>query len=193
MRLPSTLAIAVCGTAFLFWLIYALIHTRDAATPTGAENIAIDFIRTIRTEETHSKQRALVRPQRLEAQVPPPPPLSPLKPPPLEAPIENPTLETFDFAGLLASAPIDGDALALVRVLPHYPPRALQRGIEGWVLLEFSIDALGTPLSPRIIESEPKGIFDSAAIAAVKRWRYRPSDNQQSPLIRQRIRFQLAQ
>ena len=53
------------------------------------------------------------------------------------------------------NAPVDGDTLAIVRVLPRYPSRALSRGIEGWVLLEFAIDELGLAVNPVVIESEP--------------------------------------
>ena len=36
--------------------------------------------------------------------------------------------------GLNLNAPVDGDALAIVRVLPRYPNRALSRGIEEFNL-----------------------------------------------------------
>ncbi len=184
--------LALCGTLFLFWLMLTLINTRTTDTPPLAQSISIDFIRTIREESTQTKQRKPPRPRAAEEEPPPPPPPANLKPPPHPVPINAANLGAFDYSGLFSGAPVDGDALALVRVLPHYPARALQRGIEGWVLLEFSINTLGQPLAPRVIESEPKGIFEAAAITAVKRWKYRPSNTKNPPLIRQRIRFQLA-
>ena len=93
------------------------------------------------------------------------------------------------------SAPIDGDALALVRVLPRYPARALSRGVEGWVLLAFTIDALGVPINPVVIDADPQGIFDRAALQAVRKWKYRPMiENGRAvprPNVRQLISFEI--
>jgi protein TonB len=103
----------------------------------------------------------------------------------------------FDLAGLNLNAPVDGDTLAIVRVLPRYPSRALSRGIEGWVLLEFAVDELGLAVNPVVIESEPPGIFDRAATSAVKRWKYRPMIEdgrpRMRPGVRQLISFEIAE
>ena len=36
----------------------------------------------------------------------------------------------------------DGDYLPLVAIAPQYPTRAAQRGIEGWVLVAFTVDGV---------------------------------------------------
>lgn len=66
------------------------------------------------------------------------------------------------------------EALALSQVAPTYPSRALQRGIEGYVLLEFDIDEAGRVINPRILDAEPEGIFERAALNAIERWRFQP-------------------
>ncbi len=68
----------------------------------------------------------------------------------------------------------DRDALPLVRVEPEYPPRAVERGIEGWVQLRFDITAAGAVAGAVVVDSEPEGVFDEAALRAVSRWRYNP-------------------
>jgi protein TonB len=72
----------------------------------------------------------------------------------------------------------------------------LSRGIEGWVLLEFAISPLGQAIEPSVIDADPKGTFDRAAINAVKRWKYRPMvENGKAavrPGVRQLISFQIA-
>jgi len=60
----------------------------------------------------------------------------------------------------------------LARANPEYPRAALQRGVEGSVLLEFSIDGSGNVVSPRVIESRPRGVFDAAALEALSKWKY---------------------
>ena len=62
----------------------------------------------------------------------------------------------------------------LVKVLPIYPRRALARGIEGYVIVEFVITSTGLVTDPQIVEAEPPVIFDRAAIAAVLKSKYKP-------------------
>lgn len=77
----------------------------------------------------------------------------------------------------------------------RYPLRAQERGIEGWVEVEFTVAADGTTRDPVITAAEPEGVFDEAVLEAVAAWRYdprvvagRPVDQQ----VQARIRFQLA-
>jgi protein TonB len=62
----------------------------------------------------------------------------------------------------------------LVRIAPDYPPRALQRGLEGWVQVQFTITATGTVKDAVVVNAEPKQIFDDAALKSIARWRYNP-------------------
>jgi protein TonB len=69
---------------------------------------------------------------------------------------------------------IDRDVIPLVRVNPTYPPREQARGIEGWVIVQFNVTAAGTVRDAIVVESEPKSLFDAAALEAIGRWRYNP-------------------
>src|ERR1051326_8628694 len=68
----------------------------------------------------------------------------------------------------------DQDVMPLVRINPDYPPRAQSRGIQGWVVVQFTITPAGTVKDAKVVEGEPKGVFDDAAVAAVSRWKYNP-------------------
>jgi len=68
----------------------------------------------------------------------------------------------------------DGAAVPVVREEPRYPESALRRGIEGRVLVSFTITENGLVENARVIAAEPKNIFDAAALKAVRRWRYDP-------------------
>ena len=59
-------------------------------------------------------------------------------------------------------------------VSPEYPAVALQKGIEGWVQVEFSIGTEGEIIEPRIIAHSPSAIFDRNVLGAIKKSRYRP-------------------
>jgi periplasmic protein TonB len=76
-------------------------------------------------------------------------------------------------------APLDLVALAghlkqLHGAPPEYPSNALQRGVSGSVLISFTVDAKGAPRDVEVVQSTPAGVFDRAAVSAVKRWRYAP-------------------
>jgi len=68
----------------------------------------------------------------------------------------------------------DRDVIPLVRIQPDYPARAASRGVEGWVKVQFTITPAGTVRDPVVVDSEPEGTFDKAAINAVLRWKYNP-------------------
>jgi protein TonB len=74
--------------------------------------------------------------------------------------------------GMVAGS--DRDVLPLVRIAPEYPPRAVSRGIEGWVQVQFTITATGTVKDAKVVAADPPGIFDDAALKAIARWRYNP-------------------
>jgi protein TonB len=62
----------------------------------------------------------------------------------------------------------------LERVDPAYPDTARKLRQEGTVLLEAVITASGAVDEIRVVASRGP-LLDSAAIAAVRRWRYRPA------------------
>ena len=46
------------------------------------------------------------------------------------------------------------------------------RGIEGWVLLEFSVDPIGRVRNAPVIEASPSPGFKKPALAVVSRYKY---------------------
>ncbi|MXY55396.1 MAG: energy transducer TonB, partial [Gammaproteobacteria bacterium] len=64
--------------------------------------------------------------------------------------------------------------LPIVRVQPTYPRRALTRGIEGWVLVEFVVTETGTVRDPVVLVADPPGFFERAALRAVVKFKYKP-------------------
>ena len=197
-RVMGVVLLAAGVTIALFLVMKVLVTGQEYKIEEEFASIGINFVRVERDEESRTKDRALKRPSKAEPEEPPPPPklLQPNRPNVDKASMSA-DMGAFDLAGLNLNAPVDGDTLAIVRVLPRYPSRALSRGIEGWVLLEFAIDELGLAVNPVVIESEPSGIFDRAATSAVKRWKYRPMIEdgrpRMRPGVRQLISFEIAE
>jgi protein TonB len=77
---------------------------------------------------------------------------------------------------------------------PIYPPLAIEKGLEGTVLLEVEIDKEGYVSKVRIIQSSGHSILDRAAERAVKRWKFEitsPDGGPVNPVIEIPIRFTL--
>ena len=68
----------------------------------------------------------------------------------------------------------DGEYLPIVKVNPQYPRKASQRGIEGWVIVEFTVTENGTVEDAFVHSSDPPGIFDRAAVNAALKFKYKP-------------------
>lgn len=84
-------------------------------------------------------------------------------------PIEPPHNENAD----RDSNGLTKGVVVLERTPPEYPERALARGIEGRVTVEFIIKPNGDVADLTIVNAEPGEIFNEAALAAIKQWKFK--------------------
>lgn len=85
-------------------------------------------------------------------------------------------------------------ARPLGRAPPRFPARAQRDGINGFVVVQIHVDASGQVKDVRVVDSQPAGIFDEAAIDSVRRWTFVPASADgvpQASWLRQTLRFQL--
>jgi TonB family protein len=73
---------------------------------------------------------------------------------------------------------------------PKFPVSARERGISGWVEMEFVVKPDGSVSEVLITAAEPSGIFEQAAIDAVRKWRYQPVVREGAP-VQQRARLRM--
>jgi TonB family protein len=66
------------------------------------------------------------------------------------------------------------EAKLIRRVTPDYPSAARRDGIEGSVDLDVTVSAQGTVKEVSVAHAEPADVFDKAALAAVRKWKYDP-------------------
>lgn len=168
----------VVGTVVTFNLLWVMQYLIVMGVPAlGDERTVrfVDFVRVQRDERTETREE---KPQ---------PPPSPDAPPPDQPERQMENMALGAGAGIGVTAPpvahnpvvgrdplfSDGEYTPIVRVAPNYPRRAEQRGLEGYVTLEFTVTRQGTVRDARVIESS-NSVFDSAAVEAVMRFRYRP-------------------
>jgi len=57
-------------------------------------------------------------------------------------------------------------------VEPDYPRSAAARGLAGWVEVGFTVEPSGRTRDVRVLGAEPPGVFNEAALTAVRRWRF---------------------
>jgi len=170
----------------LLFLMQALVASGQTAITEKTETRVIDFVRVKREERLETKRSKPDRP-----------------PNPDDAPPEAPQPSMDDSADFgdgaatveaVQNAPVpvgdvdinvspgfgitagsaDGDYLPIVKVAPVYPRRAVDRGIEGYVIVEFTVTRTGAVRDPRVVEYHPSTIFNKAALAAALKFKYKP-------------------
>ncbi|WP_185964275.1 TonB family protein [Aliikangiella marina] len=94
--------------------------------------------------------------------------------------IETNSISQSIYGGGLDKAPS-------IRVEPHYPMKARYKGIEGSVTLQFDINELGETTNIVVVESNPKGVFEKASKKALKKWRYKKSESEESVAAKNQI------
>jgi TonB family protein len=75
---------------------------------------------------------------------------------------------------------------------PKFPASTRNRGMSGWVELEFTVRADGSTGDIVVTNSSPRKTFDNAAALAVAQWRYKPVIRDGKPIAQRaavRIRF----
>lgn len=184
---------AIIVTFGLFYLMQALILGKD--TKLGeASGTMIDFVRLKKDSDVETKKRKM--PDKKEPEEPPPPPdlsMSRSSKPSQEMGEMAFAIDVnVDVGGTdVAIAAADSDVVPIVRVNPQYPLRASERGIEGWVAVEFTISKLGTVKNPRVIGSHPSSIFDRSALKAIRKWKYNPKIEDGEPVERPGVKVRL--
>lgn len=198
MRYLSGLGLGVVTTIMLLYLMQSLIQSEKSALNEGVKGKLIDFVRVQEDVEVQT---------RIRKPTPPPPPDEP--PPDAPVPDFDSSAQSIGVdvsavnvnvdvnVGGLGGFSSDGEYLPIVKVAPVYPRRAQTRGIEGYVLLEFIVTATGSVRDPRVVESKPPGIFDSAAMQAALKFKYKPKVVNGEPIevagVRNLITFELAE
>ncbi len=172
--------------AGLLFLMQALVASGQAAISKEPTTRIVDFVRVKREERLESKRAKPDRP-------PNPDDAPPEAPQPsmdnaadlgdtssvVEAnhtapvPVSDVDIAVSPGFGFSAGS-ADGDYLPIVKVAPVYPRRAVDRGIEGYVIVEFTVTKTGAVRDPRVVEYDPSTIFNKAAMAAALKFKYKP-------------------
>jgi protein TonB len=175
-RYAFSIVVGVAVTLGLLFIMQLLIVSGKAALTEPRERYLLEFVRVRRNENLNTED--------FTPEKPPKPPEVPPEVPPQEmdsvdpnAPSINvpaPTIaQGVDIGGPGGMNIAEGDYLPIVRVAPVYPARALSRGLEGYVDMEFFVTSAGTVRDP-VVSFSTSSLFERAAIRAVLKFKYKP-------------------
>jgi TonB family protein len=108
--------------------------------------------------------------------------------------VRNARTQLVDLQVALESAkPIPASALKVKSyVKPVYPQRALDRGVEGWVDVEFTVEPDGSTSHVAVAGASHESYFRREAVAAVEQWKFEPRVFMNRPIAQRsytRMRF----
>jgi protein TonB len=176
-RFLIAFGLASCVTFALFYLMQSMMGV-EGEIDASAKAKVVDFVRVKRSEDVKKKEREPPTKEKIDDEPPPPDfamdQTADMTSGGLGISAGVDQSMSLDTGGGFSMASADGDAVPMVRVPPQYPERAMQRGIEGRVLVEFTISKSGSVKDPRVIAYEPSRIFNKAALKAVSQWKYNP-------------------
>jgi protein TonB len=200
IRYSSALVFAAVITFSLFFIMQYLIVSSNNPLDDDVAGYIVDFVQLEREE--------IVQTKKSKPKKPPPPESPPPEPPAPKLDKAKPNADIIEIAAVPVTTDIeistsgfslntgDSEYLPLVKIQPIYPRRALARGIEGYVILEFTVTRQGTVKDIKVIKSDPKTtIFHDAAIKAAGKFKYKPRvvDGQaiEVPGVKNKISFKI--
>jgi protein TonB len=183
LMLPSA-AMALLLSLSLFGVMYSVIKGSHGGLEKKEALPTIDFVRLKRDSEVESISR----------HKPPPPPPAP--PPPSKMKVvadavSSPGMSGLEIPNLNLKADVGGDAMIGTKGAgaamfdgeliplncpdPRMPADAARAGLSGYVVILVDVGADGSFRNAKIIESQPKGLFDATVVMALQRCKFKPT------------------
>ena len=166
--LGSTLGASFILTVSIFFIMQWLIDVGDVEL----DNTSIKIADVTMPERELELLMDMERPQEEEPLPETMPPEFDMTPPAeVDSSAARPNL---GFKGKKAGVFADGSYVPIFQVPPVYARRALERGIEGCVMLKFTVTKVGSTRDPSVEWAVPPGIFDRAAMRSALKYKYKP-------------------
>lgn len=164
--------------------------------------------REIEITREQQRQKKLVKPQETRKPKPTKAPRAPL--PQLDSLLAGLDLGIPEFAveefsnsaqslfgnvsrgGIMSESSVDSKPRVVSRTPMNYPRSALKKRINGYVLINLLINESGDIEAAKVLDAEPKGVFEAEALRGIQTWRFAPARYQGKPVkvwAKQRVRF----
>ena len=176
------LFVAILVSLGIFYFMSVLISTGKNQKFVENQDVNIEFLLHDSIENLKLRSRQL--PKKPEEEEPPPEtPKLKVQQTEMEKPelisqlpqLELPEDFQSDEKGASVGQAIrDQEVTPIFRMKPIYPRRAALQNIEGFVVLKFDITEQGQVDNISVIQASPPQIFNSNAIQALRKWKYKP-------------------
>ncbi len=197
VRVITAGILAIFVTLGLLFLMHMLIFKDMKAPEEGKDQKIVDFLMPELQIETRFDT---AKPDKPEEPDEPPPELE------MDFDVPDASPDAINMAPPSMAAGLkvagiggfggDGEFLPIVKVNPVYPRRALSRGIEGWVIVEFTVTKNGSVRDPIVVDAKPQNVFNNAAKKAALKFKYKPRVIDGEPVdvggVRNKITFAIA-
>ena len=70
----------------------------------------------------------------------------------------------------------------LRRMPPRCPRDAVDRGIQGWVCVRYTVTPTGAVEDVEVLSAAPTGVFEEAVVDAVRQWVFHPPSEDGRPV-----------
>lgn len=220
LRLGLPFAGAILITLLLFWFMQLLIAPPEELPKPPASVNMVEIVEVVEEQDSVSEEASSAAPP---AAPPPPslPSLSSLTIPVQQAPSVNVSMPQPEISADVGSGQSFGKAFGgfgtagsgsgndgygsgkgfkgkplvpLSTARPQIPESAYRRGIEGWVEVVFTVTGEGKVVDIKIIDAQPKGIFEAAAVESIAEWiypRYYKGGKPVARQVKQKVEFKL--
>jgi len=172
-RYVSAIAIGAGVTFGLLFVMQFMIASGQNALSDEEAFRIVDFVRIERNEIVEKKKEKPEKPPEPEQQPDMPEPQISNFESSLRIAMVAPPVTMNTRIGGLGFDISDGEYLPIVKVAPIYPPRAAQRGLEGYVVVQYTVTTTGDTRDVVVIESSST-LFDRAAIESAQKYKYKP-------------------
>ena len=177
------LSLAFLTSVFVFYFMSLLISTGKNPSKADNQNIQINFLLNSQIEDLELRSRRMPKKPKQE-KAPPTSPKLKIQQTELKKPEMISQLPQLDLpddfrsdnkgAGAVAQKSVDREVIPIFRIQPSYPRQAALQNIEGFVVLEFDITTAGNTDNITVIQASPPQIFNTSAIQALRKWKYKP-------------------
>ncbi|MGF1778849.1 TonB family protein [Vibrio nomapromontoriensis] len=184
VRFLLSIPFAIAFAFTLFSLMSWMIDIGPKSKPEESARLSYDLVMIEPESETARRTRVLPEPPKMPAT---PPAAAVVEQSSQTSTVQTPSTPQLpniaistQVAGVAMNAPSVPDigrnqqVMPLHRKEPRYPRRAIQRNMEGYVVMSFTIDVNGRPTDIKVVEAQPKRIFEREAMVALKQWKYQP-------------------
>lgn len=184
IRAPAYVRVAIAFVAS-FFVTAALLFLMQTLIETGREaignDVSVNFAEFVRVKREEQIERREEKPKKIMPEAKPEIVRQTIDPEFDDAGISIGTdaLTNFAVGSFALGAKLgdygmsDAEYMPIVRVVPMYPRQAAIRGIEGYVIVSFTVTTTGTVKDVVIVEST-NAVFNRPAVQAVLKFKYKP-------------------